>query len=80
MIQIEFAVELPNASSRSKLKESLTKINGIESVQVYPNFDTVVIKSLLPISVLLEKVESAAGQRAVIKGYGGTDEGIADWN
>jgi hypothetical protein len=64
---------MPDASFQTKLKEALTNVDGIDSVKLYPNSDTVVIKSSLPISVLHEKIEST-GQRAVIKGYGGAEK------
>lgn len=54
------------------LKNSLSELSGVDNVSVYPESGTLVIKSSLPISVLQEKIE-ATGQRAVIKGYGGTD-------
>lgn len=73
-LQVEFAVQLSDATARLKLEESLANVGGIEKVQVHPDSETVVIKSSLPISLLQEKIESA-GQRAVIKGYGGTEKG-----
>lgn len=57
-----------------KIKSSLTNVAGIDDVRVFPESGTVLVKSSLPICILQEKIEST-GQRAVIKGYGGTDRG-----
>ena len=73
-MQVEFAVNITEAASKLKLKESLEHVEGVESVEVHAGSETVIVKSSLPISLLQEKIESN-GQRAVIKGYGGTDSG-----
>lgn len=72
--QVEFAVQIPDSSVAKLLEKSLSGTDGIDSVRIYPKSDTVVIKSSLPISILQEKIEST-GQRAVVKGYGGTEQG-----
>lgn len=61
-------------STLETLKKSLSGTDGIDSVKVYPNSETLVVKSSLPVSILQEKIESI-GQKAVIKGYGGTEQG-----
>lgn len=63
---------MPDKVSADVLKNSLSGLAGVDNVSVHPESGTLVIKSSLPISVLQEKIE-ATGQRAVIKGYGGTN-------
>lgn len=71
---IEFAIRISEPSTLETLKKSLSDVDGIDSVKVYSNSETLVVKSSLPVSILQDKIESI-GQRAVIKGYGGPEKG-----
>lgn len=57
-----------------KIKSCLSDTSGVDDIRIFPATGTVVIKSSLPVSILQEKLEST-GQRAVVKGYGGTEKG-----
>ncbi|XP_065209621.1 copper chaperone for superoxide dismutase [Planococcus citri] len=71
---IEFAVEMSGDEMPEKIKSCLGDTAGVDDIRIFPGTSTVVIKSSLPVSILQEKLEST-GQRAVIKGYGGTETG-----
>lgn len=71
---IEFAVEMNTNEMPEKIKSCLSDTVGVDDIRIFPGSGTVVIKSSLPVSVLQEKLEST-GKRAVVKGYGGTDQG-----
>jgi copper chaperone for superoxide dismutase len=54
----------------NKIRESLSNVKGIESVDISLDKETVIIETSLPSAEVQQKIEST-GRRAVLKGYGG---------
>lgn len=54
----------------NKIRESLSNVKGIETVNISLDNETVIIETSLPSSEVQKKIEST-GRRAVLKGYGG---------
>jgi copper chaperone for superoxide dismutase len=54
----------------NKIRESLSNVKGIETVNISLDNETVIIETSLPSSEVQKKIEST-GRWAVLKGYGG---------
>jgi copper chaperone for superoxide dismutase len=54
----------------NKIRESLSNVKGIESVDISLDKETVIVETSLPSAEVQQKIEST-GRRAVLKGYGG---------
>jgi copper chaperone for superoxide dismutase len=54
----------------NEIRESLSNVKGIESVDISLDNETVIVDTSLPSSEVQKKIEST-GRRAVLKGYGG---------
>jgi copper chaperone for superoxide dismutase len=54
----------------NKIRESLSEVKGIESIDISLDKETVIVETSLPSSEVQQKIEST-GRRAVLKGYGG---------
>ncbi|XP_063241222.1 copper chaperone for superoxide dismutase [Bacillus rossius redtenbacheri] len=67
--KIEFAVQMTCQSCVDKVKDSLSGVKGVESVDVSLANQSVIITTTLPSSAIQAKLEST-GRRAVLKGYG----------
>ncbi|KOC67190.1 Copper chaperone for superoxide dismutase [Habropoda laboriosa] len=58
------------------VRNSLTGINGIESIDISLEKGNVVIETNLPYSIIQEKIEQS-GRQAVLKGYGNHSSAVA---
>jgi copper chaperone for superoxide dismutase len=54
----------------NKIRESLSDMKGIESIDISLDNETVIVETSLPSSEVQQKIEST-GRRAILKGYGG---------
>jgi copper chaperone for superoxide dismutase len=70
LFQIEFAVQMTCQKCVNKIRESLSNVKGIESVDISLDKETVIVETYLPSAEVQQKIEST-GRRAVLKGYGG---------
>jgi copper chaperone for superoxide dismutase len=55
----------------NEIRESLSNVKGIESVNISLDKETVIVETSLPSAEVQQKIETT-GRRAVLKGYGGT--------
>ena len=69
-IQIEFTVQMTCQKCVNKIRESLSNVKGIESVDISLDKETVIVETSLPSAEVQQRIEST-GRRAVLKGYGG---------
>jgi copper chaperone CopZ len=69
-LQIEFAVQMTCQKCVDKIRESLSDVKGIGSIDISLDKETVIVETSLPSSEVQQKIEST-GRRAVLKGYGG---------
>ncbi|XP_023706522.1 copper chaperone for superoxide dismutase isoform X1 [Cryptotermes secundus] len=70
LAKIEFTVQMTCQKCVNKIRESLSNVKGIESIDISLDNETVIVETSLPSSEVQEKIEST-GRRAVLKGYGG---------
>ncbi|CAG9858984.1 unnamed protein product [Phyllotreta striolata] len=73
---IEFAVQLTCNSCVDTVKKTLSKVEGIEDVQVHLEEQRVVVKSKLPTLKLLKLLEST-GKKVAVKGYAGGQAAVS---
>lgn len=66
----EFAVQMKCQSCADKVKNALKDTDGVNKIEVSLENGTVIVESVLPSSVIQQKIEST-GNVAVLKGYGG---------
>lgn len=71
LFQIEFTVQMTCQKCVNKIRESLSNVKGIESVDISLDKETVIVETSLASAEVQQKIEST-GRRAVLKGYGGT--------
>ncbi|XP_057309368.1 copper chaperone for superoxide dismutase-like isoform X2 [Hydractinia symbiolongicarpus] len=69
MSQMEFAVNMTCGSCKEKVKESLQNIQGIESLSIDVDKQSVIIKTTQPSTVIQEAIERT-GMLAVLRGQG----------
>ncbi|GLV43239.1 uncharacterized protein CBL_14081 [Carabus blaptoides fortunei] len=73
--KVEFAVQITCESCVEVIKNSLKDVEGIKSVDVQLENESVVVESTLATDKILEILEST-GRKAVIKGYAGSIAGV----
>jgi len=72
LAKIEFTVQMTCQKCVNEIRESLSNVKGIESVNISLDKETVIVETSLPSAEVQQKIE-ATGRRAVLKGYGGVD-------
>ncbi|CAL7946829.1 unnamed protein product [Xylocopa violacea] len=74
--KIEFAVNMTCQKCVDSVRNALTGINGIESIDISLEKGNVIVSTNLPYSVIQEKIEQS-GKKAVLKGYGDNSSAVA---
>ncbi|XP_069680746.1 copper chaperone for superoxide dismutase isoform X1 [Periplaneta americana] len=77
LAKIEFAVQMTCQKCVTNIRDALSGVDGIDSVDISLGNETVIVETTLPSSEIQQKIEST-GRRAVLKGYGGgSNQGAA---
>ncbi|XP_017752406.1 PREDICTED: copper chaperone for superoxide dismutase isoform X2 [Eufriesea mexicana] len=74
--KIEFAVDMTCQNCVDKVRNTLTGISGIKSIDISLEKGNVIIETNLPYSIIQEKIEES-GKKAVLKGYGDNSSAVA---
>ena len=74
--KIEFAVDMTCQKCVNAVRNSLTSLSGIESIDISLEKGNVVVETSLPYSVIQEEIEKS-GKKAVLKGYGDNTSAVA---
>lgn len=67
--KVEFAVQMTCQKCVNSIQSALSGVDGVEKIDISLENGSVIVQSILPSSVLQERIEST-GRRAVLKGYG----------